>query len=147
MVTRLREEAVPEYLRVHADGFPGVRDLLVKVRGGWGGARAPTQPRGARAREGRPQRRPSSCTPLSQYNLHNFNIWTQRLGGVLYEILYHEYNGDDFEGDMAALEAEPRNVEWHKLCDPMQEHVAPGSGGALSGGSAWQAMERVFYNA
>ena len=34
--------------------------------------------------------------------------------------LYAEYTGAYFEGDMAALSAEPRDVEWHKICDPCQ---------------------------
>jgi sugar lactone lactonase YvrE/L-rhamnose mutarotase len=111
MVTELREECAEEYARVHADGFPGVRDLL------------------------------------ATYGLRNFNIYTARLGGKLYEFAHHEYVGSDFSADMAALEAEPRNAVWHKLCDPMQVHPCPEGGGSVSGGSAWHVMAPVFFNA
>lgn len=59
-----------------------------------------------------------------------------------------QYDGEDFEADCAALDAEPRNKEWHELCDPMQVHPAgEGAGGSASGGSAWQVLEQVFFNA
>jgi len=34
---------------------------------------------------------------------------------------YFEYDGEDFEADMAALEADPVSQEWWKLTDPCQE--------------------------
>lgn len=112
MVTRLLEEAEAQYRHVHGDGFPGVRDLLVK------------------------------------HGMRNMSIFLQRMpDGKLYEFLYHEYAGRDFDGDAKALEAEPANAEWHRLCDPMQVHPLPESAaGSASGGSAWQVMEQVFQN-
>ena len=52
--------------------------------------------------------------------------------------LYGEYVGSDFARDMAALSAEPRDQEWHKLCDPMQVSIATAGG--------WQTMQCVYYN-
>ena len=46
--------------------------------------------------------------------------------GNWYEFGYYEYSGDNFEADMAALDQEPRNIAWHKICDPMQIPL-PGS--------------------
>ena len=75
---------------------------------------------------------------LSKYHMHNFSIFLQEIDGKLYEFGYYEYTGDDFEGDMAKLDVEPRNIEWLKICDPMQIPL-PGSEG-------WVEMEQVYYN-
>ncbi len=58
---------------------------------------------------------------LEKYNLRNFSIFLTRLDdGNYYEFGYYEYTGHNYESDMAALDAEPRNKEWLKICDPMQ---------------------------
>ncbi len=75
---------------------------------------------------------------LTQYNMKNFSIFLQQIGEKWYEFGYYEYTGDDFESDMAKLALEPRNIEWLKVCDPMQISL-PGSNG-------WIEMEQVFYN-
>lgn len=76
---------------------------------------------------------------LSKYHMHNFSIFLQKMpDGKWYEFGYYEYTGDDFEGDMAKMDAEPRIIEWLKQCDPMQE--------PLPGNESWQEMERVYYN-
>ncbi len=98
-VIELRDECVQEYTRVHADGFPGVRDLLAK------------------------------------YHLHNFSIFLSTVAGRRLLFLYAEYTGESYEADMAGLSAEPRDVEWHKLCDPMQASFNPAGG--------WLPMECV----
>ncbi|MHC4694834.1 MAG: hypothetical protein ACYS67_19030 [Planctomycetota bacterium] len=49
--------------------------------------------------------------------------------------LLNKYN---FEGDMAKLSAEKRNIEWLKVCDPMQT--------PLPGAEGWTEMEQVYYN-
>jgi L-rhamnose mutarotase len=87
---------------VHADGFPGVRDLLAR------------------------------------WHLHNFSIFMQVVAGRRLLFLYGEYTGEDYAADMAGLSAEPRDIEWHKLCDPMQVSIAAAGG--------WQTMQCVYYN-
>ena len=57
---------------------------------------------------------------LTKYHMHNFSIFLQQIEGKWYEFGYYEYTGDDFDADMAALAKEPRNIEWLKVCDPMQ---------------------------
>jgi len=101
-VVELKEECVAEYTRVHADGFPGVRDLL------------------------------------SKWNLRNFSIFMQVVAGKRLLFLYGEYCGKDYDADMAGLGAEPRDIEWHKLCDPMQASFNPTGG--------WLPMDCVYYN-
>ncbi len=58
---------------------------------------------------------------LVKANMRNFSIFLQKLDdGNYYEFGYYEYTGDDFEEDMAVLAKEERNIEWLKVCDPMQ---------------------------
>ena len=75
---------------------------------------------------------------LSKYHLRNFSIFLHNVAGRWLEFGYYEYHGEDFETDMAALSAEPRNQEWLVRCDPMQ---AP-----LEGETGWAVMERVYFN-
>ena len=75
---------------------------------------------------------------LTKYNMHNFSIFLHKIDGKWYEFGYYEYTGDDFEGDMAKLDAEPRNKAWLKVCDPMQV--------PLKGEKGWAEMERVYSN-
>jgi L-rhamnose mutarotase len=103
MVIELRPEHLAEYRRLHADGHPGVRDLL------------------------------------SKYHLRNFSIFLHQVAGRWLEFGYYEYHGEDFEADMAALAAEPRNQDWLVRCDPMQ---AP-----LENETGWAMMEQVYFNA
>ena len=103
MVVGIDPDQIEEYKRLHADGNPGVRDLL------------------------------------SKYHMHNFSIFLQKMpDGKWYEFGYYEYTGEDFEGDMAKLDAEPRNKEWLTVCDPMQV--------PLEGETGWAEMEMVYHN-
>ena len=75
---------------------------------------------------------------LVKYHLRNFSIFLQQIDGKWYEFGYYEYTGKDFDADMARLDAEPRNKEWLKVCDPMQM--------PLAGAKSWTKMERVYFN-
>jgi L-rhamnose mutarotase len=103
MVIRIDSSRVSEYMGLHADSNPGVRDLLIK------------------------------------YHLNNFSIFMTKLDdGNFYEFGYYEYTGSNFEADMAALDAEPRNIAWLKVCDPMQI--------PLKGETSWKKMKQVYFN-
>ena len=75
---------------------------------------------------------------LTKYHMHNFSIFLTEIEGKWYEFGYYEYTGDDFAGDMAKLAKEPRNIEWLKVCDPMQI--------PLPGETGWREMERAYFN-
>ena len=75
---------------------------------------------------------------LNKYHMHNFTIFLHKIDGKYYEFGYYEYTGDDFEGDMAKLDAEPRNKAWLEVCDPMQK--------PLKGYDSWAVMEEVYRN-
>jgi len=92
----------------------------------------------ARYRELHSDGHPGVRDLLLKYGLSKFAIYLQEIQGKLYEFAYCEYTGDDYEADMAALDAEPRNTEWLKMCDPMQIPL-PGSDG-------WTVMEEVYFN-
>jgi len=76
---------------------------------------------------------------LEKYNLRDFSIFVTRLDdGNYYEFGYYEYIGKNYEADMAALDNEPRNKEWLKICDPMQI--------PLKGETSWKKMKQVYFN-
>lgn len=76
---------------------------------------------------------------LNKYHIHNFSIFLQQMpDGKWYEFGYYEYTGNDFEKDMAKMDAEPRTIQWLKHTDAMQIPL-PGSEG-------WTEMERVYFN-
>ena len=75
---------------------------------------------------------------LTKYHMQNFSIFVHEIDGKLYEFGYYEYTGKDFAGDMAKLDAEPRNKTWLMDCDPMQV--------PLKGEKSWAVMERVYFN-
>lgn len=75
---------------------------------------------------------------LNKYNMHNFSIFLHEIDGKFYEFGYYEYTGDNYEEDMAKLDAEPRTKQWLKICDPMQL--------PLKGEKSWAIMEQVYHN-
>jgi L-rhamnose mutarotase len=75
---------------------------------------------------------------LNKYNMHNFSIYLHEIDGKYYEFGYYEYTGNNYEGDMARLAAEPRNKKWLSICDPMQI--------PLKGYKSWAQMEEVYHN-
>ena len=75
---------------------------------------------------------------LRKYHMQNFSIYLQKIGDKWYEFGYYEYSGNNFKEDMAQLAREPRNIEWLKMCDPMQL--------PLPGADGWQEMERIYFN-
>ena len=58
--------------------------------------------------------------------------------GRYYEFAYYEYAGDDYDADMAILNKNPRNVDWLRLCDPMQV--------PLPGQKGWEQLNEIFYH-
>ncbi len=76
---------------------------------------------------------------LRRYHMKNFSIYLRQLDdGNDYLFGYYEYDGGDYEGDMARLAAEKRNMEWLSVTDPMQK--------PLRGQKSWTQMEEVYHN-
>lgn len=76
---------------------------------------------------------------LTIANMENFSIFIHQFDdGNYYLFGYYEYSGDNFEKDMAELAKKDRNIEWLKVCDPMQIPFKDQNG--------WSVMEQVYYN-
>lgn len=52
--------------------------------------------------------------------------------------------GQDWDADMARMEANPKVREWWAMTDRMQESPHPGAKGSAAG-PWWKVMEEVFY--
>lgn len=74
---------------------------------------------------------------LRKAHISNNSIFLHEIDGKWYEFSYWEYVGNDYEGDMARLAAEPRYQAWLKMCDAMQI--------PLPGAKTWTTMERVYF--
>jgi L-rhamnose mutarotase len=76
---------------------------------------------------------------LSKYHMQNFSIYMHKLDdGKYYLFGYYEYVGSDYAGDMAKLDAEPRNKQWLSVTAPMQI--------PLPGEKAWAMMDEAYHN-
>ncbi|KAL2813708.1 hypothetical protein BJX63DRAFT_212906 [Aspergillus granulosus] len=56
-----------------------------------------------------------------------------------------KYVGDDYEGDMEKMRANPKVREWWAMTDGMQESPIPGAVGSAEGPGWWKVLEEVFY--
>jgi L-rhamnose mutarotase len=75
---------------------------------------------------------------LKEANFANFSIFIHQFDdGNYYLFGYYEYTGENFDQDMADLAKKERNIEWLKVCDPMQI--------PFEGQSSWSEMEQVYY--
>lgn len=75
---------------------------------------------------------------LIKYHLTNFSIFLHKIGNDYYEFGYYEYTGQSYDSDMAALALEQRNIDWLKICDPMQL--------PLEGENGWAIMQPIYFN-
>jgi len=76
---------------------------------------------------------------LGKYHMRKFSIYLHQLDdGNYYLFGYYEYDGNDYDGDMARLAAEKRNSEWLSVTDLMQR--------PLHGQRSWTQMEEVYHN-
>jgi L-rhamnose mutarotase len=79
---------------------------------------------------------PGVLEAIRRANIRNYSIF--REGDQLFA--YFEYVGSDYEGDMAAMAADPTIQEWWRLTDAMQE-PRPDRGE----GHWWKTIPEVFH--
>lgn len=79
---------------------------------------------------------PGVLITLKTANVSNFSIY--RYENMLFS--YMEYNGVDFEKDMAAIAADPTTQDWWKVTAPMQTPVAE-----IKDGEWWHTLSEVFH--
>ena len=79
---------------------------------------------------------PGVLAMIQECNIRNYSIY--RYGNLLFA--YMEYHGDDFEGDMAKMAADPETQRWWDVCMPMQQTVDE-----IEEGEWWHTIEEVFH--
>lgn len=85
---------------------------------------------------------PDVLKQIDRSHIRNFSIWlVEAQPGSHLLFAYFEYDGDDFEADMAAMGDDATTQKWWKLTDPMQEPI-PTAGE----GEHWVMMQELFYH-
>ena len=79
---------------------------------------------------------PEVLAKITECNIRNYSIYHK--DGFLFS--YFEYIGEDFDGDMAKIAADPKSQEWAALCGPCQAPLE-----TRAEGEWWAAMEEVFH--
>jgi L-rhamnose mutarotase len=84
---------------------------------------------------------PEVLDMIKQCNIQNYSVYLRRLDDEKYYLFsYLEYVGEDFEGDMAKMAADPMTQKWWDLCKPCQEPLA-----SRAEGEWWSEMEEIFH--
>lgn len=84
---------------------------------------------------------PSVLAKIQASNIRNYSIFLRHLpDGLPYLFSYFEYVGTDFEGDMAAMAADPETQRWWAVCMPCQQPFAD-----RAVGEWWASMPEVFH--
>jgi L-rhamnose mutarotase len=79
---------------------------------------------------------PGVAKQISDCNIRNYSIY--HYNGVLFA--YFEYVGEDFDGDMAKMAADPETQRWWDTVKPLQEPVDD-----RRPGEWWHDVEEVFH--
>jgi L-rhamnose mutarotase len=79
---------------------------------------------------------PEVLERLKQSNVSNYSIY--RHGDLLFS--YMEYDGSDFEGDMAAMAADPVTQKWWDVCKPLQRPLPD-----RAEGEWWKELPEIFH--
>ncbi len=79
---------------------------------------------------------PAVLARLSASHVVNYSIY--RYEELLFS--YMEYDGDDFDADMAAMAADPATQDWWAVCEPLQRPVAE-----RTEGEWWHEIAEVFH--
>ena len=80
---------------------------------------------------------------LDASNVRNYSIFVGTIAGQQYLFSYFEYDGTDYEGDMAKIAADPETRRWWVETDPCQVPLTPDA----AQGARWTELERVFFKA
>ncbi len=84
---------------------------------------------------------PEILAKIADCNIRNYSIYFKEVGpGVPLLFAYFEYIGDDFDGDMAKMAADPKTQEWWDIMMPMQQPIEN-----RAEGEWWAEMEEAFH--
>ena len=79
---------------------------------------------------------PEVLKRIEACHIRNYSIYHK--DGYLFS--YFEYVGEDYEGDMAKMAADPITQKWWEVCKPCQEPLE-----TRAEGEWWADMEEVFH--
>ncbi|GMQ61085.1 L-rhamnose mutarotase [Vallitalea maricola] len=79
---------------------------------------------------------PAVLKIIKECNIDNYSIYYK--DGYLFS--YYEYTGDNYEEDIAKMEADSVTQKWWELCKPCQEPLE-----TREKGEWWADMEEVFH--
>jgi len=79
---------------------------------------------------------PEVLDMIKKCNIRNYSIFHK--DGYLFS--YFEYDGTDFDADMAKMADDPKTQEWWAIMKPMQKPLA-----TRKEGEWWTEMEEVFH--
>ena len=84
---------------------------------------------------------PGVLKMIKECNIQNYSIYLRRFpDGAYYLFSYLENVGEDFEGDMARMAADPLTQQWWDVCKPMQTPIANAAEGEW-----WADLEEIFH--
>ena len=84
---------------------------------------------------------PEILKMIKECNIRNYSIYLGELEKERYYLFsYFEYVGDDFDGDMGKMAADPMTQKWWDLCKPCQRPLE-----TRAEGQWWMDMEEVFH--
>ncbi|MEO6533447.1 MAG: L-rhamnose mutarotase [Pseudolysinimonas sp.] len=79
---------------------------------------------------------PAVLERIAASHIVNYSIY--RYGELLFA--YMEYDGSDFDADMAAMAADPATQEWWAVCKPLQRPVDD-----RAEGEWWKDLPEIFH--
>lgn len=79
---------------------------------------------------------PDVLKTIYECNIRNYSIYYR--DGYLFS--YFEYIGEDYQGDMAKMAADPVTQDWWAVCKPCQQPVE-----TAATEEWWAPMEEVFH--
>ncbi len=82
---------------------------------------------------------PEVLATITACNIRNYSIFLKEPENILFS--YFEYVGEDFEGDMAKMAADPKTQEWWAVCTPCQRPFE-----TRAEGEWWADMPEVFHH-
>lgn len=84
---------------------------------------------------------PAVLGKIKASHMQNYSIFLRQLPDANHYLFsYFEYTGDDFDGDMKLMAADPITQEWWALCKPCQQPLSNAKEGEW-----WAGMEEVFH--
>jgi L-rhamnose mutarotase len=81
---------------------------------------------------------PGVLAKIAECGISNYSIFLREPENLLFA--YMEYDGDDFEADMAKMAEDSTTQEWWKITDPMQQSLE-----TVTGDQWWAPAEEVFH--